>query len=124
MSRGEDRDDSDVDLLYELEPDAQLGWEIEDLAAELEQPPWADPSTLSPSETVHPALREQRAQRRTPALCSVTRCSIDEMIDAADQVIVLVARTNLGELTRRSSPRDAVPAVELHRARRSRQPSV
>jgi uncharacterized protein len=35
VSRGDDRPDSDVDLLYELLPDARLGWEIEDLADEL-----------------------------------------------------------------------------------------
>jgi uncharacterized protein len=28
--------DSDIDLLYDLEEDAQLGWEIVDLVAELE----------------------------------------------------------------------------------------
>jgi uncharacterized protein len=34
-ARGEDRSDSDVDLLYELAPGARLGWEIEDLSDEL-----------------------------------------------------------------------------------------
>ena len=57
MSRGEDRDDSDVDLLYELEPDAQLGWEIEDLAAELEQL-LGRPVDLVSKRAVHPALRD------------------------------------------------------------------
>jgi predicted nucleotidyltransferase len=34
-SRGEDRPDSDIDLLYDLAPGARLGWDIEDLASEL-----------------------------------------------------------------------------------------
>jgi uncharacterized protein len=35
VSRGEDRADSDIDLLYELAPGARLGWDIETLADEL-----------------------------------------------------------------------------------------
>ncbi len=35
ISRGDDRPDSDVDLLYSLAPDTRLGWGIEDLAREL-----------------------------------------------------------------------------------------
>jgi uncharacterized protein len=35
VSRGEDRADSDIDLLYELTPGARLGWDIEALADEL-----------------------------------------------------------------------------------------
>ena len=35
VGRGEERPDSDVDVLYELAPGARLGWEIEDLADEL-----------------------------------------------------------------------------------------
>jgi uncharacterized protein len=34
-SRGDAGVDSDVDLLYSLEPQARLGWRIEDLAREL-----------------------------------------------------------------------------------------
>ena len=56
MSRGDDRDDSDVDLLYELEPDAELGWEIEDLAAELEEV-LCRPVDLVSKRGLHPALR-------------------------------------------------------------------
>lgn len=37
MSRGEERSDSDVDVLYELVPGARLGWAIEDLADELSE---------------------------------------------------------------------------------------
>lgn len=35
-TRGTNRADSDIDLLYTLAPGAHLGWEIEDLALELE----------------------------------------------------------------------------------------
>ena len=35
VSRGEAEPDSDVDVLYELEPGARLGWDIEKLADEL-----------------------------------------------------------------------------------------
>ena len=36
LARGTDHPDSDIDLLYTLEPGARLGWEIEDLTSELE----------------------------------------------------------------------------------------
>jgi predicted nucleotidyltransferase len=35
VARGEDREGSDVDLLYELRPGARLGWDIETLSDEL-----------------------------------------------------------------------------------------
>ncbi|MCL2787167.1 MAG: nucleotidyltransferase domain-containing protein [Micrococcales bacterium] len=35
VARGTAGSDSDIDLLYTLAPDALLGWEIEDLEAEL-----------------------------------------------------------------------------------------
>jgi predicted nucleotidyltransferase len=35
VARGDGSPESDVDVLYELAPSARLGWEIEDLAAEL-----------------------------------------------------------------------------------------
>ena len=35
VNRGEQRRDSDVDLLYDLAPGARLGWEIEDLTDDL-----------------------------------------------------------------------------------------
>ncbi len=35
VSRGEATPGSDVDVLYELEPGARLGWDIEELADEL-----------------------------------------------------------------------------------------
>ncbi len=35
VSRGEERPDSDMDVLYDLVPGARLGWDIENLADEL-----------------------------------------------------------------------------------------
>lgn len=35
VSRGDDRADSDVDILYELSPGTRLGWNIENLADDL-----------------------------------------------------------------------------------------
>jgi predicted nucleotidyltransferase len=57
MSRGDAGANSDVDLLYELEPDAELGWEIEDLTAELEEL-LGRPVDLVSRRAVHPALRD------------------------------------------------------------------
>lgn len=37
VARGTDRSDSDVDVLYTLAPGTRIGWEIEDLAAELQE---------------------------------------------------------------------------------------
>ena len=37
VSRGEVNEDSDLDLLYELVPDARLGWDIELLTDELSE---------------------------------------------------------------------------------------
>lgn len=37
VSRGEASADSDVDILYELAPEARLGWDIEKLAGELSE---------------------------------------------------------------------------------------
>ena len=49
--------DSDVDLLYELKPGRQLGWEIEDLSVEL-QSVLGRPVDLVGRSSVHPRLRE------------------------------------------------------------------
>jgi predicted nucleotidyltransferase len=57
VSRGDDRDDSDVDLLYELAPNVELGWEIEDLVAELELL-LGRPVDLVSKRALHPALRD------------------------------------------------------------------
>jgi hypothetical protein len=74
VSRGDDGPDSDVDLLYELDPGARLGWEIENLADELAQ---------IFGRPVRPgvAARAQRAPARSGAcrcaagLCGVRSCS-------------------------------------------------
>jgi uncharacterized protein len=56
VSRGESNAESDVDLLYELRPGAQLGWEIDDLAAELEQL-FGRRVDLISRRALHPRLR-------------------------------------------------------------------
>lgn len=56
-ARGDDRADSDIDVLYELQPGARLGWEIEDLSRELADL-WGRPVDLIARRAVHPLLRE------------------------------------------------------------------
>lgn len=65
VARGEDREGSDVDLLYELRPGARLGWDIETLSDEL-----ADllgrPVDLVSRRALHPRLRDRvLAEART-----------------------------------------------------------
>jgi len=55
VARGNAGADSDIDLLYELEPGATLGWEIEDLADALAEV-FARPVDLVARRTVHPLL--------------------------------------------------------------------
>jgi uncharacterized protein len=55
--RGEERPDSDVDVLYELAPGARLGWEIEDLADELSAV-LGRPVDLVSRRALHERLRE------------------------------------------------------------------
>jgi predicted nucleotidyltransferase len=57
VSRGEERPDSDVDVLYELAPDARLGWEIEDLTDELSEV-LGRPVDLVSRRALHERLRE------------------------------------------------------------------
>lgn len=58
VARGENREGSDVDLLYELRPGARLGWDIETLSDEL-----ADllgrPVDLVSRRALHPRLRDR-----------------------------------------------------------------
>jgi uncharacterized protein len=56
--RGEAGADSDVDLLYTLAPDTHLGWEIEDLEAELAAA-FGRPVDLVSRRFIHPRIREQ-----------------------------------------------------------------
>lgn len=65
VARGEDREGSDIDLLYELRPGARLGWDIETLSDEL-----ADllgrPVDLVSRRALHPRLRDRvLAEART-----------------------------------------------------------
>lgn len=55
--RGEDRPDSDIDVLYELAPDARLGWDIESLADELSEL-FGRPVDLVSRSALHERLRE------------------------------------------------------------------
>lgn len=58
VARGEEASESDIDLLYELRPGARLGWEIEDLAAELSTL-WGRPVDLVARVAVHPRIRDR-----------------------------------------------------------------
>lgn len=55
--RGDERPDSDVDLLYELAPGARLGWEIEDLSDELAEA-LGRPVDLVSRRALHARLRD------------------------------------------------------------------
>jgi predicted nucleotidyltransferase len=56
-ARGEDRPNSDVDVLYELKRGVRLGWEIEDLNEELTAL-FGRPVDLVSKKALHPLLRE------------------------------------------------------------------
>lgn len=57
ISRGEERPDSDVDVLYELVPGARLGWDIENLTDELSDE-LGRPVDLVSRKALHERLRE------------------------------------------------------------------
>jgi predicted nucleotidyltransferase len=57
ISRGDFTADSDVDVLYTLEPGARLGWEIEDLSDELSAL-FGRPVDLVAKVALHPRLRD------------------------------------------------------------------
>lgn len=57
VSRGEARPDSDIDVLYELNPGARLGWAIENLADELSEA-LGRPVDLVSRRALHHRLRE------------------------------------------------------------------
>ena len=57
VSRGEAADSSDVDVLYELLPGSQLGWEIEDLSDELTEL-LGRPVDLVSAQALHERLRD------------------------------------------------------------------
>ncbi|SDY64216.1 hypothetical protein SAMN05421504_106231 [Amycolatopsis xylanica] len=57
VARNEDTPSSDIDLIYELSPGVELGWEIEDLAHELAEF-FGRPVDLVSKRALHPLLRE------------------------------------------------------------------
>ncbi len=57
-ARDQDTADSDVDLLYELQPGARLGWEIADLTDELSEL-FGRPVDLVSRRAINPRLRGQ-----------------------------------------------------------------
>lgn len=57
VSRGDDRPDSDIDVLYELLPGRRLGWKVEDLADELTQL-LGRPVDLVSRNALHEQLRD------------------------------------------------------------------
>lgn len=57
VARGTQGSDSDLDLLYELQPGAHLGWEITELRDELSRL-FARPVDLVSRRSIHPMLRE------------------------------------------------------------------
>ena len=58
VARGEDRPDSDVDVLYELAAGRHLTWEVEDAADELAAI-LGRPVDLVSRRAVHPLLRDR-----------------------------------------------------------------
>lgn len=64
-ARGDASPSSDVDLLYDLRPGARLGWEIEDLAAELTVI-FGRPVDLVARRALHPRLRDSVLNEARP----------------------------------------------------------
>ncbi|ADG74931.1 DNA polymerase beta domain protein region [Cellulomonas flavigena DSM 20109] len=58
VARGEDRADSDIDVLYDLLPARHVTWEIVDAAEEMSQI-LGRPVDLVSRRAVHPLLRER-----------------------------------------------------------------
>lgn len=56
-ARGDQRADSDIDVLYELAPGARLGWRIDDLSDDLAVL-FGRPVDLVSRRAIHPMLRE------------------------------------------------------------------
>ena len=57
VGRGQERPDSDIDVLYDLVPGGRLGWEIENLADELSAV-LGRPVDLVSRRALHERLRE------------------------------------------------------------------
>ena len=58
VARGEQRPDSDVDLLYTLEGGRVLGWEVEDLVESLTEV-FHRPVDLVSRRSLHPMIRDR-----------------------------------------------------------------
>lgn len=58
VARGEQRPDSDVDLLYTLEGGCALGWEVEDLVESLTEV-FHRPVDLVSRRSFHPMIRDR-----------------------------------------------------------------
>ena len=58
VARGEQRPDSDVDLLYTLEGGRALGWEVEDLVESLTEV-FHRPVDLVSRRSFHPMIRDR-----------------------------------------------------------------
>ncbi len=69
FARADADDDSDIDLLYELAPDAHLGWEIDDLADELAAA-LGRPVDLVAKRWLHPRLRDRVLAQAKPLYAS------------------------------------------------------
>lgn len=65
MARGDGGENSDIDVLYTLLPGRHLGWEIEDLAAELSDL-FHRPVDLVSKRAVHPRLRPRVLSEARP----------------------------------------------------------
>lgn len=65
FARGEDREDSDVDLLYTLKPGARLGWEIADLEDKLSETLGRRVDLVS-RRALHPMLRDSVLHEAVP----------------------------------------------------------
>ena len=70
VGRREAGEDSDVDLLYELEPGARLGWDVEDLADELSALLGRHVDLIS-RNALHERLTRPGSRRGAAAVCSV-----------------------------------------------------
>lgn len=65
VSRGEDRPNSDIDILYELAPGRRLGWNIEDLSDELAAL-FGRPVDLISHRALHERLRDSVLSEARP----------------------------------------------------------
>lgn len=65
VARGQAEPVSDLDLLYELRPGARLGWEIDELVAELTAL-FGRPVDLVARRALHPLLRQSVLDEARP----------------------------------------------------------